>query len=530
MIMSHTRVLQFVEPNPDTYSTAIMGDIRDGARLVRLYPDNDVTQKVAAGFGKNPTDGTRLKILRELPRQVLSEGNAVEEPTVYVLIPDRDEQLPELLLRFLDWKGGWVIAPQTSRYYAFNPIFLISIPKAGTHLLYNLVRRMGYRDGIELLDFAEPAYWYCLEYSNSHTAAPDFFIDSVRRSPFGNRAHPFPHTPTLMIYRNPLDILVSEANWYHQDGNASFHGYFFGLSFEERVERLISDPWLLGSIRDRVGRFLAWLEFPNVVPLSFEELVGTQGGGDDRAQADLIWSLQLKLQVPGSPEHIAEGLFDRDSPTFFKGKLGGYREALSDSAFAKFKSLNQDFMKILGYSDSDRMTTPFPPGRSEEFRRRTLRLGTTNHDETPLRIEVFLGCNLVRFRGRFYAVPQRLGKLNPGTIEGSPRDRFISAKAISELKNLLLLGQENYNRAWNTTLLNSEQSDESPRLLQEDYRRFNLVNYQGKVWMVEMAVGPVDLENKEERERLIAEGRLFHATTLEAARKAIDHVLDGRGV
>src|SRR5688500_14471543 len=205
MTMSLMRVLQFVEPTLDAYASSVMRDIKDGARLVRFYPDNDVTQKLAAGFGKNPPDGVRLEILSELSSQVLSEGNAVEGPTVYVLVPDRDEQLPELLLRFLNWKGGWVIAPQTNRYYAFNPLFLISIPKAGTHLLYNLVRRMGYRDGVELIDFGEPAYWYCLEYSNSHTTVADFFIDSVRRSPFGNRAHPFPRTPTLMIYRNPLD-------------------------------------------------------------------------------------------------------------------------------------------------------------------------------------------------------------------------------------------------------------------------------------------------------------------------------------
>jgi hypothetical protein len=523
------RTLQFVEPIPDAYSAAIMSDLRDGARLVRLYPDSDVTQKLAAGFGKDLPDGARLQILSELPDQVLPERNAAERPIVYVLVPDRDEQLPELLLRFLDWEGGWVIVPQTSRYYAFNPLFLISIPKAGTHLLYNLARKMGYRDGIELIGFAEPAYWYCLEYSNSHTPAPDFFIDSVRRSPFGNRAHPFPRTPTLMIYRNPLDILVSEANWYQRDGKASFRGYFSGLSFEERVERLISDPWLLGSIRERVGRFLAWLEFPNVIPFSFEELIGTRGGGDDRIQADLIWSLQLKLQVPGRPESIAEGLFDEDSPTFFKGRLGRYPEALSDSAFAMFKSLDQDFMKILGYSCSDRISSPFPPGRSEEFRRRALRLSTANHDETPVKVEVFLGCNLVRFKGRFYAIPQRLGELNLATLEPAQLDRLISAKANSELKCLLLLGQEGYSQAWNRTLPNAEGLS-APQLLQEDYRGFNLVAYGGKIWASAMAAGPVDFHDTGAQEQLMAEGRLLEAMTADGARAMVDRLHDRQAI
>lgn len=524
--IAHMRLLQFVEPIPEAYSAAILSAVRNGARLVRLYPDNNATRELAATFAKNLPDEVRLEFQSELPSQVAFGGDEVNGQIAYVLIPARDEQMPELLLRFLDWNGGWLIAPQTTRYYALNPLFLISIPKAGTHLLYNLAQKMGYRDGVELMDIPEAGYWYCLEYSNSHTSAPDFFIDTVRRSPFGNRAHPFPRTPTMMIYRNPLDILVSEANWYHRDGKASFHGYFSGLSFEERVERLIADPWLLGSIRERVGKFLAWLEFPNVIPLSFEELVGTRGGGDDRVQANLIWSLQLKLQVPGRPEDIAAGLFDEDSPTFFKGSVGGYRDALSESAFAKFNALNQDFVEILGYGGSDRKGAPFPPHRSEEFRRRSLQLSVVNHDEMPLTVAVFLGCNLVRFRGRFYAVPQRLGELNLTTLELGQLDSLISAKAKSELKNLLLLGQENYLQAWKRTLPNAEGPSESPQLLQEDYRGFNLIAYEGKVWATAMATGPVDFYNTEVRKKLVAEGRLLEARTVDGARAAVNRQLD----
>src|SRR5438477_163119 len=84
---------------------------------------------------------------------------------------------------------------------------------------------------------------------------------AVRRRPHGNRDHAFPHHPSLFIYRNPLDIVASEANYYQEDGATVFAGYLDGLSYEERLLRLIDDPWLMGSIRDRVGKFAAWLEF-----------------------------------------------------------------------------------------------------------------------------------------------------------------------------------------------------------------------------------------------------------------------------
>ena len=134
----------------------------------------------------------------------------------------------------------------------------------------------------------KPGLWYCLESSNTHTSAHHFFRDTVHRSHFGNRLHPFPKSPVIFIYRNPLDIVVSEANYYHEDGKTAFSGYLNHLCFEERLIRLIDDPWLLGTIMDRVAKFAAWLDFQNVVPVSFEELVGHEGGGSRKVQRKLI--------------------------------------------------------------------------------------------------------------------------------------------------------------------------------------------------------------------------------------------------
>ena len=521
------RVLNFVEPSLDGYLAAVLDAVRKGAQALRLYPDSRSAVELAEAVRVKLPDSIGLEVLSSLPERVVADSTEQEIEAVYVLVPNEDEQLPELLLRFLDWDGGWLIAPQTSRYYARNPLFLISIPKAGTHLLYNLARKMGYRDGVELVSFPEPAYWYCLEYSNSHTAAPDFFIDTVRRSPLGNLAHPFPRTPALMIYRNPLDILVSEANWYHRDGKASFHGYLSGLSFEDRVERLISDPWLLGSIRERVGRFLAWLEFPNVIPLSFEELVGTRGGGDDRIQADLIWSLQLKLQVPGKPEDISKVLFDRDSPTFNEGRIHRYREVLSDSLLAKFHTLDQDFMRLFGFGGCDKNHVSFPPHRAKEFRRRPLRLSMVDTNELPYIVEVFLGCNLACFRQRFYALPQRLGEVDLTQFEPKQLESFVSATNLKDLKNLLVLGEKGYKDALRRVGAMAPEVDYG-RLLFEGYRGFNLVAYEGKVLAIEMAVGPIDVRDAEVRERLTAEGRLLEAITMDGARTAVDRLLDRR--
>jgi hypothetical protein len=248
-------------------------------------------------------------------------------------------------------------------------------------------------------DFPKPRHWYYLEYSNAHTSARDFFIDSVRRSPNGMRDHPFVRNPSVMIYRHPLDILVSEADYYHRDGKTAFCGYLQGLSAEERLLRLIDDPWLLGSLRDRLANFVAWVDMPSVIPVAFEDLVGPQGGGDTDRQRRTLWALMLKLHVPGDPTELQARVFNPDSPTFNAGRLGRHREVLTDRAWEALRRLPQDVMQAFGYGGD----SPFP-SRSDEFRRRVPRYVQTKFEDEPVIIEQdFCRHQIIRLKNAYHA-------------------------------------------------------------------------------------------------------------------------------
>lgn len=367
-----------------------------GHRHLTLWPDSELARGMAR-YAKE------IGCSVHVAAPDTAAGTPERGPTPCLLLAETDPAaLSQLLLRLIDLKEGIVIAPRTRHAYDARPLFLISIPKAGTHLLYTLAQAFGYVAGIMCPEWPRSRHWYCVEHSNSHTRATDFFIDTVRRSAFGNRHHPFATSPALFIYRNPLDILVSEANYYHRDGNAIFGGYLRNRSFEERVLALIDDPWLFGSFRDRMAGFVPWLEFSNVIPVSFEELVGARGGGDDAIQRRLIWSLQLKLHVPGSPDAFAAQVFDTESATFNAGQIGAHREKLGGAAMTKFLGLPQDFMRAFGYAPGDGGSTRFP-SRAEEFIRRPLAAGEETFRDTPILIDAdFHGRNIVRYRGRFY--------------------------------------------------------------------------------------------------------------------------------
>jgi len=338
-------------------------------------------------------------------------------------------------------------------------LFLISIPKGGTHLLYRLAEAIGYKPAVMHHGDPNPGSWYCVEYSNSHTVARDFFIDTVRREPFGNRHHPFPRTPTLFIYRNPLDIVVSEANYYHRDGATVFSSYLRHMEFEQRLLRLIDDPHLLGSIRDRINNFVPWLDCENVIPVSFEELIGAKGGGDDAVRNQLIWSLQLKLHIPGTPEQIGAAIFDESSPTFHEGRIGSSRQKMSPEAVNKFFSLDQDFMQLTGYTSApvnvDGVDQAWEeinqlPARAEEFRRRPLRTSKEDFRDTPFNVEWgFLGHNIVRFDGRYYALSRYAGPVDLVDLRSRNKlGQLLSSHELETLKAEIITNEHIFKKIY----------------------------------------------------------------------------------
>lgn len=376
-----------------------------------------------------------------------------------VLLHEEPSELSDSLLRLVDLPGGSVIAPITSHFWKRRPLFLISIPKSGTHLMYELVSAFGYRQGGNSSGNPAGGTAYFVNSMNPHT--PTTFLDFKESS--SNLYHPFMRCPALFSYRNPLDIVVSEANYYHRDGRSAFWSYLSGLDLDGRVRLLINDPFMLGTIRDRILPFLGWLGVKNVIPLSYEELVGARGGGNEELQIRLIWSLQLKLHVPGYPKEYASRIYNDTSPTFNSGQLGTHKRALSEEALRGFLSLPQDFMSQLGYLDenggsgSGEVAAAMPHStqahdgrrillfsrRIDEFRNRPLVLSTAAVDEKPiLMLANYCDHNIVRFRGRYYAIGFGDGPVRLDSIREKELSGFMSDVDLTSLKQQIMLRPE----------------------------------------------------------------------------------------
>jgi hypothetical protein len=429
-----------VETNSDAFIAAVDGAVKRGAETLAILPENDLANAIASRF-------PGLKWAPAAQADVLCLTHHERGP------------LERALHAELDRNKGTVIVPRVADHGLNRPLFLISIPKAGTHLLYRFAEELGFKAGVICPEIPTPGYWYCLEYSNSHTVPRDFFVDSVRRAPFGNRLHPFPYTPALFIVRHPWDILLSEANYYRKPGNAVFSGFYDGLDFDARIKRLLEDGSMLGRFSDRMLAFEPWLHFDNVITLAFEDLVGELGGGEAARQLRLIWSIQVKLGVPGDPRDIGRRLFDRRSPTFNEGRIGSHSTALPTELIEHLNSNNGQVLDAFGYQGGNKTYTVF----AETWRTQPLRYQENKLDATPIVEETnYWGHNLVRYRSRFYAIPISIGPFdlardekrlagflsadNLPAVRTAVTDRALTSELRTRLKSLENKMQESDNR------------------------------------------------------------------------------------
>ncbi len=311
--------------------------------------------------------------LEELTGRDASQGRAARafSADVVFLLETSANALSDVLMDFIDVPVS-IVAPITDHYFRRRALYMITVPKSGTHMLFELLSAFNLTNGGPEQDALSPQHFYFLSPYNTHTVARDFLRELVGL-PQRGADHAFFATPAVFMYRNPLDVVVSEAFYCHNPANSPV-GNALASEFGERLLQLIGDDPLQGSLRYRMRRFEPWLRMRNVIPISFEELVGPEGGGTLIEQLKTIWSLQLKLHVPGSPAFYAAAVFCEQTNTFRKGAINSHVEFFNDACYAAVRKLDQDFMHEFGYGIDDRFVPGYLPRHVEKFRKRRLEL------------------------------------------------------------------------------------------------------------------------------------------------------------
>lgn len=160
----------------------------------------------------------------------------------------------------------------------------------------------------------------------------------------------------LFNFRDPRDSLLSLVNYLLQRANVTYSPFAKNVILAQILEALPDVSAQLDFAIEQMGEHVEkytrnnWLLFhPAVAKLSFEELVGAEGGGSGSQQRAAVHRIGEFLGV--APRADGTQLFDSSARTFFRGQIGAWRDAFTPEQAKTFGRLYGDVLRTYGYPE-----------------------------------------------------------------------------------------------------------------------------------------------------------------------------------
>jgi hypothetical protein len=269
-----------------------------------------------------------------------------------------------------------LLAWQRYRFSGLPIIFGNAIPKSGSKLLQQLLRGFG-----AVGPFVEigsgPVRMITMEGRQRSKAevladlsslrSGDIALGYLRATPehlsFFTQAEQrrSPAWAHYFIYRDPRDLLVSQvyyATEIYEDH--ALHEYYNRLpNMDERLKAVIQGIYQdekanRPGIADQYARFTAWLSFPAVMPVRFEDLIHnrleTINAMLDHLEAT---GYKIPLERQAAIEKVMQAIDPKRSPTFRKGTTGDWRTHFTAEHKRLFKETAGDLLIQLGYEQNN---------------------------------------------------------------------------------------------------------------------------------------------------------------------------------
>ena len=165
---------------------------------------------------------------------------------------------------------------------------------------------------------------------------------------------------TVVIFRDPRDVVVSNAFYIAKESRHWLHDYFVSEvpDLPARILTCIRGVRApegqrgLESIGGRLNRQAGWREEQSCYVTHFEDLVGPSGGGTERAQLREIKAIADHIHHPLTESELltlAGRTWDDRSPTFRKGSAGSWIDHFSEAHKDAFKEVAGQQLIDLGY-------------------------------------------------------------------------------------------------------------------------------------------------------------------------------------
>lgn len=248
-----------------------------------------------------------------------------------------------------------------------SPVIVNSVPKSGTNLLVQIAEAIPNKRNYGTLWTNIPSYSY-IEYSKrtmlgmidstvhgeivvAHLFCQPEYLAALQRK---NAVHFF-------IYRDPRDIVISEAYYLtYKNRWHRLHSYYKQLpSDKDRVSFSILGasaqklPFSYPNIAKRFRCYQDWIKQENVFAVKFEDLVSEHR---EETIHKLISFYTRQTGIELDVEEVVSRALDNISPakshTFRLGKVGEWRNLLTEKQKQQIKNVAGDLLIELGYETS----------------------------------------------------------------------------------------------------------------------------------------------------------------------------------
>ncbi len=258
------------------------------------------------------------------------------------------------------------MADTTGQLKALPRLVVVSLHKSGTHLILRLVEALGYRR----------RYFDDALITMVRTHPPDVFLAGLEpNGAYFLHECPIDGFPRTFLdhwranddplwvyqYRDPRAVLLSQVNYLRRShrgrdfSNTAYHVMFSDVLAAQPTERNA-----LSVAIDCMGDYLlasflgsVWmLHHPKVLSLSYERLVGAEGGGSARAQTEEVVRLLRHLGIDANAPQVASRLYDPSQRTFHRGTADGWKQVYTQEQLERFESRYGHLLDIFCYPRS----------------------------------------------------------------------------------------------------------------------------------------------------------------------------------
>lgn len=234
-----------------------------------------------------------------------------------------------------------------------EPFLILTIPKSGTNLiskLVSIITGMTTHDKGRNVAHAFPVLHF------DYAKARDFFSKSRCKK--------------IINIRDPRDLCVSATYWYETgvypkaylagdfiDVQDSVIKRWYQSDFNQKIDIIINSDlgYPIGFVQQNLTEAVQLLQEDETCLVRFEDLVGTNGGGDPLSQRKTILKVAKFLNINLNELQIAfliDNLYGK-SPTFREGKIGSWETHFNQNNIDNFKRQMNQWLIFFNYENDD---------------------------------------------------------------------------------------------------------------------------------------------------------------------------------